>query len=174
MKGPKMDANKTHYAELKQPVNWAYMAAALQKAASLMDWSTKRDIIDWRYIPIYRMLIGFSLENLIKGILVGEGHPCMTDGARLHHGLTQYAELIKGVVLTEADKNVLADLEHYVLWAGRYPRPRQATGMKSIGHSKPLHDAELRLGQRLYDYLRSLCPEIEPDTFLLPRILPDR
>lgn len=168
-----MDADETHYAELKQPVNWAYMASALQKAASLMDWATKRDITDWRYVPIYRMLMGFSLENLIKGILVAEGHPCMADGTRLHHDLTQYADLIKGVVLTETDKNVLADLQHYVLWAGRYPRPRQAARMIPIGHSKPRHDAELALGQRLYDYLRSLSPEIEPDTFLLPHISPD-
>jgi hypothetical protein len=163
-----------HFAELRQPVNWAYMATALQKAASLMDWATKRDITDWRYIPIYRMLMGVSLENLIKGILVAEDHPCMADGARLHHGLAEYANLIKGVALTETDRNVLADLEHYVLWAGRYPRPQQAKGMIAIGHSQVRHDAELRLGQRLYDYLRSLCPEIEPDMFLLPRIVPDR
>jgi len=44
--------------------------------------------------------------------------------------------------------------------------------MVSIGHSKHLHDAELALGQKLYDYLRSRSAEaeIEPDQFLLPSI----
>jgi hypothetical protein len=165
-----MDDEKAIYDELKQPVNWAYMGTALQKAASLMDWRLKRDITDWRYIPIYRMLMGFSLENLIKGILVAEGHPCMADGARLHHGLAEYADLVTGIVLTEGDKNVLANLEPYVLWAGRYPRPRQPKGMISIGHSPARHDAELALGQKLYDYLRTLCPDIEPSMFLLPHV----
>lgn len=99
------------FDELKQPKNWAYMASALQKAASLMDWTRKRDITDWRYAPIYRMLMGFSLENLLKGILVAEGHPCMNDGARLHHGLTEYADLITGITLTDCDKRLLADVD---------------------------------------------------------------
>jgi hypothetical protein len=79
------DMDEHIFDELKQPVNWAYMASALQKASSLMDWTRKRDFADWRYVPIYRMLVGFSLENLLKGILVAEGHSCMADGARLHH-----------------------------------------------------------------------------------------
>jgi len=98
------------FDELKQPKNWAYMASALQKAASLMDYTKKRDITDWRFIPIYRMLIGFSLENLIKGILVAEGHPCMNDGARLHHRLVEYATLIKGITLDDKEKRLLDDV----------------------------------------------------------------
>jgi hypothetical protein len=164
-----MDMDDGVFDELKQPKNWAYMASALQKAASLMDYTKKRDITDWRFIPIYRMLMGFSLENLIKGILVAEGHPCMNDGARLHHRLAEYATLIQGITLDDIEKKLLDDVEHYAVWAGRYPRPQNRTRMVSIGHSEARHDAELLLGQKLYDYLRSLCRDIEPDIFLLPR-----
>jgi len=145
------------------------MATALQKAASLMDWTRKRDITDWRYVPIYRMLIGFSLENLLKGILIAEDHESVK-GKRLDHGLKRYAELIRGITITTSEKEILTRLEPYVKWAGRYPRPKTPDEMASIGHSNRLHDAELALGQKLYDYLRSLNQEIEPDQFLLPRI----
>src|ERR1700730_5038491 len=145
------------------------MATALQKAAHLMDWTYKRDITDWRYIPIYRMLIGFSLENLLKGILVAEDHEAMK-GKRLNHGLKRYADNVRGINITAREKEILARLEPYAKWAGRYPRSKTLDEMVSIGHSKPLHDAELALGQKLYDHLRSLNPEIEPDQFLLPSI----
>jgi hypothetical protein len=77
---------------------------------------------------------------------------------------------VTGISLTSAERQLLEDLEAYVLWAGRYPRPRRADGLVSIGHSPARHDAELALGQKLYDYLQALCPDIEPDTFLLPHI----
>jgi hypothetical protein len=91
------------FDQLQQPVNWAYMATALQKASSLMDWTRKRDITDWRYVPIYRMLIGFSLENLLKGILIAEGHEVMKNNKRLHHGLKQYAEKVSGITITSGE-----------------------------------------------------------------------
>jgi hypothetical protein len=157
------------FDELQQPVKWAYMATALQKASSLMDWTcwtSKKDITpDWRYVPIYRMLIGFSLENLLKGILIAEGHEVMKNNKRLNHGLKQYAEKVSGITITSGEKDILARLEPYVKWAGRYPRPKTSDEMVSIGHSKRLHDAELALGQKLYDYLRSRSTEIEPDHF---------
>jgi hypothetical protein len=44
------------------------MAIALKHAASNLDWTKQRDFSDWRYVPIYRMLMAFSIENLLKGI----------------------------------------------------------------------------------------------------------
>jgi hypothetical protein len=171
MGAPNMTIKRSSiFDELQQPVNWAYMATALQKASSLMDWTRKRDITDWRYVPIYRMLIGFSLENLLKGILIAEGHEVMKNYKRLNHGLKQYAEKVSGIPITLDERDILARLEPYVKWAGRYPRPKTSDEMVSIGHSKRLHDAELALGQKLYDYLRSRSTEIEPDQFLLPSI----
>jgi len=65
-----------------------------------MDWTRKKDITDWRYVSVYRMLIGFSLENLLKGILVAEGHEVMKNNKRLNHGLKQYAEKVSGITIT--------------------------------------------------------------------------
>ncbi len=156
--------------ELQRPVNWAYMASALQKAASLMDWTWKRDITDWRYVPIYRMLMGFSLENLLKGILIAERHEVMGKTRKLNHGLVQYADKVKGITITCDEKTLLSALEPYIKWAGRYPMPKTPDDLVTLGHSKSLRDGELALGQKLYDYLRSLTHEIDPVQFMLPSI----
>jgi hypothetical protein len=152
------------FGELQNPVNWAYMAWALHKTASLIDWERNRVSGDWRYVPIYQMLIGFSLENLLKGILIAEGQG--VDTKKLNHGLRKYADQVKGLKITESEKQNLARLEPYIKWAGRYPMPKSPDGLVPIGHSKHLHDDELALCQKLYDYLRRLKPEIEPADFL--------
>jgi hypothetical protein len=123
------------------PQAWAYME--LQKAASLMDWTKNCDITDWRYVPIYRMLMGFSMENLLKGILIAEDLEAVVDG-KLNsvldsHGLKDLAEKIGGLKFTKLEKRVLSELESYVLWAGRYPAPKKAVGIVRIGHSPRVH-----------------------------------
>jgi hypothetical protein len=153
------------FLDCADPLKWAYTASALQKAASLMDWTKNRDITDWRYVPIYRMLMGFSLENLLKGILVAEGHAAIVNKklnpALGNHGLKTLADKVTGLKITKLEKRLLRDLEEYVLWAGRYPAPKQLTGVVRIGHSRSARNAELALAQKLYDYLRTRCPEIE-------------
>jgi len=154
------------FRECTDPQAWAYMASVLQKAACLMDWTKKRDFTDWRYIPIYRMLMGFSMENLIKGILISEGLDAVVDGklstVLSQHGLKELANTVSGLAITGSEKSILYELEHYVRWAGRYPAPKTAARVVRIGHSDELHDAELALGYKLYGYLRSLNPQIDP------------
>lgn len=145
------------FVESSEPENWLKMAIALQHAASNLDWTKGRDITDWRYIPIYRMLMAFSIENLLKGILIVEGHEAIEGGklsSRLsNHGLRQYAEDVSGVIITEPEKCLLDELQHYLMWAGRYPMPTKPAFAIRIRHSKVQRDAELALGQKLADYL---------------------
>jgi hypothetical protein len=113
---------------------------------------------------------GFSLENLLKGILIAERHEVMGKTRKLNHGLVQYADKVKGITITCEEKILLSALEPYVKWAGRYPMPKTPDDLVTLGHSKSLRDAELALGQKLYDYLRSLTHEIDPVQFMLPSI----
>lgn len=151
------------FAEALGPKNWLYMASVLQKAADGMDWTKKRDITDWRYIPVFRMLMGFAIENLIKGILIAEGSEPVIRNRRLNpdfarHGLRDYARKIKGLRLSRIELRVLADLEPYVLWAGRYPIPTTPRRWIRMSHSKQLRDAEAALGQKLATYLQRPSP----------------
>jgi hypothetical protein len=155
------DANefdpKTFFVESSEPKHWLKMAIVLQHAASNLDWTKQRDFTDWRYKPIYRMLMAFSIENLLKGILIVEGHEAI-EGEKLskrlsNHGLRQYAEDVSGVTITEPEKCLLDELQHYLIWAGRYPMPTKPAYAIQTGHSNAEHDAELALGQKLADYL---------------------
>jgi hypothetical protein len=87
---------KTFFVQSSEPENWLSMAIALQHAASNLDWTKERDFSDWRCIPIYRMLMAFSIENLLKGILIVEGHEAI-EGDKLsnrleNHSLRRYAD----------------------------------------------------------------------------------
>src|SRR5205814_1243955 len=123
---------------------------------------------DWGYVPIYQMLIAFSLENLLKGILIAEGQ--VINIKQLNHGLRKYADQVSGLEITRREKENLARLEPYIKWAGRYPMPKNPNDFVSIGHSTDLHDDELALCQKLYDYIRVLKPEIEPADFLISQV----
>ncbi len=149
---------QTFFVESSEPENWLKMAVALQHAASNLDWTKPRDpFSDWRYLPIYRMLMAFSIENLLKGILIVEGHEAIA-GDKLsnrlsNHGLRQYADGVTGVTITKPEECLLDELQHYLMWAGRYPMPKRPAFAIQIRHSKAQHDAELALGKRLADYL---------------------
>jgi hypothetical protein len=155
----------TPFAESSQPRNWYYMASVLHKAAAKVDWRPNpQEITNWRWVPLYRMLMGFAIENLIKGILIAEGNVQVFQNGRLAkgfatHRLKKNAALITGIEFTEIEKRLLDDLEPYVRWAGRYPIPQQASDLIEIGHSVSRHDLEQALGQRLADYLNRLAPE---------------
>ncbi len=145
------------FAEGGDPESWLKMGIALKHAAERLDWTKKIDITDWRFVPIYRMLMALSVENLLKGIQIAEGHEAIEKGQlskRLgSHGLRRYADGVSGVEITEHEKKILDELQSYLMWAGRYPMPKRVEDTIRIGHSKRGHDAELALGQKLADYL---------------------
>jgi hypothetical protein len=149
--------SKAFFIESSEPENWLKMAIALQHAASNLDWTRRRDLSDWHYLPIYRMLMAFSIENLLKGILIVEGHKAI-EGEKLskrlsNHGLRHYADDVSGVTITQSEKCLLDELQHYLTWAGRYPMPTKPSFAIQIRHSKAQRNAELALGQKLADYL---------------------
>ncbi|HEY1260423.1 MAG TPA: hypothetical protein VGF34_14340 [Stellaceae bacterium] len=151
------------FSELREPKNWAYMAWALHNTAVRIDWTKNQNLNDWRYLPIYLMLMGFVLENLLKGILIGQGQPL--DPKKLNHGLKRYADQVKGLKFAEFEKEHLARLEPYVRWAGRYPMPKTSDDLIVIGHSKQFYNDEIALCQKLYDHLRTLIQDLEPTSF---------
>src|SRR6478752_8366546 len=67
--------------------------------------------------PIYLLLFGLSLENLVKGILVARNPTRFSDSRRLNHGLTDYI-LECGLTPDDRRRDLLMDLEAVVLWKG--------------------------------------------------------
>lgn len=158
------------FAEKADAENWLYMAAALRHAAERIDWKKKNDFMDWIFVPIYRMLIAFSVENLLKGIQIIEGNEALEESELSKqlssHGLRWYADKVSGIEITEDEKKILDELEQYIRWAGRYPIPKKAVQLIRRVHSEELHAAELALGQKLADYLSEQINALRGEEYL--------
>lgn len=79
---------------------------------------------DSQYCAVALMLVGYSLEICLKGMLIiKKGIEAYTaeEKKHKHHQLQRLAEFIPD--LSEKDKAILQVLSHFVSWAGRYPDP---------------------------------------------------
>lgn len=82
--------------------------------------------------PIAYMLAGFAIENVLKGLIIQQinAEPSTIDGdVRLRkltttHDLTQLAK-DAGIDPEDAVAELLSTLTEFLVWVGRYPRPRK-------------------------------------------------
>ncbi|MBP1203962.1 hypothetical protein JOD97_001976 [Duganella sp. 1411] len=119
--------------ELKSPVLWLSQAHALSQAAALVlrgnpDLETlpllSRGICDSQYRAVGLMLVGYSLEICLKGMLIvkkGVTSYVAEEKAHKHHKLVRLAEFIPE--LNAKEQAILTLLTHFLEWAGRYPDP---------------------------------------------------
>jgi hypothetical protein len=120
-------------ADLKSPIFWLTQAHALSEAAAAVfnkqpNWEAiplpVRSMCDSQYCAAGLMLVGYSLEICLKGMLIlTKGVESYTNDERQfqHHKLDRLAKLVPG--LSEKDKAILHVLTHFTEWAGRYPDP---------------------------------------------------
>jgi hypothetical protein len=69
--------------------------------------------------PVYHMLCGMALELLLKAILVARG-----EEPKAIHNLVALTESA-GIPLTNTQAGLLRILSESIIWAGRYPVPKQ-------------------------------------------------
>jgi hypothetical protein len=153
------------------PASWFLTAWKLKRTADEIDWlddnhqprqwPTAHDQEKAFLWPVYRMLMGLTFENLLKGLLIAQGRPASTDG-RLAKGFKTHdiATLLSyldasAVPISPEERKVLLDLQDYVVWLGRYPMSRIAEHQDIGTHGSDDHAIEQRLWQRLSDHLAS-------------------
>jgi hypothetical protein len=119
--------------DLKSPVLWLAHAHALSEAASAVfqkepSWESMplmiRSICDSQYCAAGLMLVGYSLEICLKGMLIltkGVATYSLEEKKFLHHKLERLADHVPNLSLK--DKAILRVLTHFTEWAGRYPDP---------------------------------------------------
>ncbi len=75
----------------------------------------------------YKMLVGMSLELLLKAHCVGQ----KIENPRIEktHNLTELAG-IAGIKFEKSDNKILEVLSEYIVWDGRYPAPKDPAKMK--------------------------------------------
>jgi len=89
------------------------------------------DVKGYELSPIFMMLAGLSLENVFKGVCIRRQPEIVKDGTLpkwlTSHSLTQLADRA-GVPLSDAEADLLERLHMHVMWAGRYPVPKDSKG----------------------------------------------
>jgi hypothetical protein len=119
--------------DLKSPVLWLSHAHALSEAAANVIRGEPnlahlpvftKGVCHSQYFAVGLMLVGYSLEICLKGMLIlhkGVDAYTAEERAHKHHDLVRLAEFVPG--LSEEDKATLQLLTYYLVWAGRYPDP---------------------------------------------------
>ena len=119
--------------ELKSPVLWLTHARAMSLAAVTVlrtepAFDAMPDLLkgvcDSQYCAVGLMLVGYSLEICLKGMLIiQKGVSQYSEDERLHrhHRLEELADFVPE--LSAKDKAILRTLTHFITWAGRYPDP---------------------------------------------------
>lgn len=111
------------------------------------------------------MLLGFGIENLLKGALVckllgqgGQTQQQIENRVTANHKLIGLAEAI-GMLLNDEDRSTLRILEEYILWSGRYPRPKDAKFFFPNQPPTPIHDTTTkRIILDLHERICNLWP----------------
>lgn len=117
---------------------WFESAKALRRSAELMVPTIESELavtpvlalpdISVPYIDnVFMMLIGFSMENFLKGIIITRRPDLLRtkrDRRRIFgHDLNDLIELSK-IHISDDERHVANRLTQYSLWIGRYPSPK--------------------------------------------------
>jgi hypothetical protein len=134
LEGREVDISGAPTAEdLKSPVLWLTQAYALSEAARVVLQNEPgfesvplpvRGICDSQFCAVGLMLVGYSLEVCLKGMLIlkmGAAAYIDEEKSHTHHRLVELADFIPE--LSDKDKAILKALTHFTRWAGRYPDP---------------------------------------------------
>jgi hypothetical protein len=164
----------------ESPAQWLFSASMLRRAASRVDWLDSRNFSDeldpkptrptpWgndpdlvSLLPVNRMLMGLSFENLLKGLLVAGGVPPLK-GRSLSKDLGNHdlGNLLVRVnkpplFFTPDERKLISDLSDFVVWQGRYPIPKSEHNfgggiyvISDLDTHKQEHDLWYRLRDRL-------------------------
>lgn len=112
---------------------------------------------------VYNLLLGYSFENLLKGIVVAQrgsaGSADKMDKDLKTHNMKNLLNLVDctQIHISDDEKKLLLYLEPYVLWAGRYPLPKLSDDLITQVYSRTEYESRLTLWKRLYDYLKSIA-----------------
>ncbi|HCG7362904.1 hypothetical protein BTO19_25185 [Vibrio parahaemolyticus] len=127
---------------LKSPILWLTQAEALSQAAHTLfknepEFETMpvlvRSICDRQYCGVGLMLLGYSLEIVLKAMLImkhGVDGYTEIEKKHRHHRLHDLVNIIPN--MDKRERAVLRGLTHFVYWAGRYPDPGTDKGEETL------------------------------------------
>ncbi|MFZ1720592.1 MAG: hypothetical protein WAU28_04585 [Candidatus Moraniibacteriota bacterium] len=169
----KLNKKSIYSAPVDSPGSWLLLAMELKMAADKLD-ILKLPLKDHRtadaYPRAYRLLMGLSFENLIKGIIIlnkinGTKKP-ITEGDindLMNHELEILAKKIPqsgSITLLAEDFIILEEFTPYIVWAGRYPLQKGYGFPVIVGNEKEEYKISNKYGkslilwEKMAEYLR--------------------
>jgi hypothetical protein len=156
-----LDISRIYSLRLERPEEWWETAAYLLDAASLLGGEVKKRRIrfdkHWKKCPQLRhtlriqsvcfMIIAFSIENILKGVIVRQKRRTFRHPNTLNktlpkilnnHNLLKLVELAN-IDISDEEKSLLLRLSRYSKWSGRYPIPVKA---EDFTFDEPLSNGE--------------------------------
>ena len=150
-------------ASSASPGAWLLQAMDLKVAADRLYWKDhpiKDGEAAVSLIGVYKMLIGLSFENLLKGIILLRKVEDSGKGGLAKDCYTHRIDDLLGALdprdnpLESEEKEHLRTLTPYIRWAGRYPLPKKEEKIIPISHSDVERRIEVSAWEKLYSVLR--------------------
>jgi len=156
----------------KSPASWLVMAHHLKWCADRVCWFnveyrayrlTEDEHMSLGFvIPTYRMLLGLSFENLLKGIVIAQGKSVAEGGKLKKEFKTHDTQSLLSEInwskfsLSTQERELLCELKHYVVWQGRYPIPTKKEEYRISFHESTAYRIEQELWTRISEYLQDI------------------
>jgi len=132
-----------------------------------------KDIADISLLTEYCLLMGYAIENLLKGLLMAIHPECFKPDTKVT--AVQGHSLIKlcnrcSVALTPDEEDLLTRLTEHIVWVAKYPVPleltqmyprKQADGTWDGALNKFAGDKTKRVAEDFYGKLRALLAEFQ-------------
>lgn len=153
------------HATVASPGSWFFSALNLKTAADRIDPMMnpiREDEPSLGLYSVYQMLLGMSIEALLKGILVAQGEQVLKNDKLKEdfttHVLTMLAQKVdaSSFVFSSDDLDILETLTPYIVWAGKYPLSKEANDMIVITFGSTERRLARDLWNRLYEHLRNI------------------
>ncbi|MDQ2166274.1 MULTISPECIES: hypothetical protein [Vibrio] len=110
------------------PRYWQNKSRDLFRSARVLWKAMKEDSsLSVSCYATYKMLMGMSFEALLKGLLIASQEVAISDLAT--HNLVELAK-DSGLNLTKNENKIFTVLTDYILWAGKYPIPKNSSQLQ--------------------------------------------
>ncbi|WP_103864809.1 hypothetical protein [Aquimarina sp. I32.4] len=153
------------------PINWLDYSEELKETAELIfsdaGWEINRFPSTDKTIRLeraYFLNYGFSIENLLKGLLIAENYELISNGKispeiSTKHDLVQLSEKVESIDFNEKEIELLKTLSEAIPYWGRYPIPKKFTKVTPIfllsdKVNESLKNLWNKIGSELYNLIK--------------------
>ena len=168
----KFEDNKEYTYDVDSaPVAWLDYSEELKEIAELIFSNPKVEINRYptnektlRLERGYFLNYGFSIENILKGLLISENNSYVANGKLSHeissnHNLEGLVNRIESISFDKKERALLSMLSDAIPYWGRYPIPKKHTKISprfalTDEVNKNLNDLWFKIGVKLYSNIK--------------------